>query len=137
VIKVQLENLEPGKVYDVSLTNPAGDTTESIGTVTTDEEGEGQLKIDSAKGDSLPFGVGDVAELVGYSVAVKDEAGAVVLVGTVCEPQTRPDNEHPEPGKRCFTASLDGAQEVPPRRHDGDRHGDVRAGGPRRADAPL
>jgi len=112
VIKVHLHKLAAGGVHSVVITQ--GESSETIGMVTANGGGNGHFKLDSAKGDSLPFGVGDLGELVGAQVEVLDEAGNVVLAGVVCEPQTRPDGgEKPEkPSPRCFMASLSAAQEV-------------------------
>jgi hypothetical protein len=99
-----------------------GDASESLGSVTTNEDGNGHFKVDTEKGDPIPFGAGDLAALEGYGVSVKNDAGAVVLAGTICPAQPRPDDDddddddddHPPPvHPRCFTAALDGAQEVP------------------------
>jgi hypothetical protein len=123
VIKVHLSNLEAGKLYDVVISNLDNSASESLGTVTANADGNAQFKIDSHKGDAIPFGAGDLAALEGFGVAVKDEAGAAVLVGTICEAQVRggdgeghgPPGDKPPPVKpRCFTATLDGASEVPP-----------------------
>ena len=93
VIKVYLQNLDPGKVYEVFLSKPDGSATESLGKVTADEEGTGRLKLDSEKGDAIPFGAGSLAELEGYGVTVKDEAGAVILQGSVCAVQVLPPED--------------------------------------------
>ena len=116
VIKVGLSNLEPGAIYEVILTNPGGTQSESIGMATADEGGEAELKVDSAKGDPIPFGVADATELVGYGISVQDASDAVVLTGTVCEPRIREDHGGgggPK-GPRCFSAVLSGTDEVPP-----------------------
>ena len=121
VIKVHVSNLEPGTVFDVVITNGGG-TSESLGTLTTNAAGNGQFKVDSQKGDPIPFGAGDLSALVGFDVDVKDPSGATVLTGTICEPQEHGDggdgNGGPgggdKPKPRCHSAQLTGDQEVPP-----------------------
>ena len=98
MIKVRLSNLAPQTVYDVSLTNPADSATESLGMVTTNDEGSGQFKLDTENGDALPFGVGSLAELEGFAVQVKDPDGKVVLEGTVCAARPEDDDEDDDDG---------------------------------------
>jgi hypothetical protein len=100
VVKVHLRNLEPGGVYTVCLTDPANDMTEALGMVTINPGGNGQFKVDTAKGDSIPFGAGDLAALEGFEITVKDAEGGVVLVGAVCPAQVKePDDEEEEEGE--------------------------------------
>lgn len=47
--------------------------------------GSGALRIDTERGDPVPFGVESVTELVGARVAVRDSGGTVVLEGTIGE----------------------------------------------------
>ncbi len=101
VIKVRVHGLAAGAVYSITLTNPAGDATETIGMVTINEEGGGGFKLDTAKGDAVPFGAHDLAALVGYKSAVKDAEGNVVLAGTVCPAEMKEDGEHQGADEPC------------------------------------
>jgi CHRD domain-containing protein len=123
VIKVHLAGLTPGKVYEIFFTKPDDSATESAGKVTIGDDGEGHFKLDSAKGDTIPFGAGDLAALKGYKVSVKDDTGAVVLLGTVCDAPIHHDDDegdedhegdHEGDHGEKLCAKLDGAQEVPP-----------------------
>jgi hypothetical protein len=96
VVKVHLKNLEAGGVYTVCLTNPADSTTEALGMVTINPGGNGQFKVDTEKGDAIPFGAGSLADLEGFGITVKDAAGVVVLVGTVCPAQVKEPEEEEE-----------------------------------------
>jgi hypothetical protein len=74
--------------------------TEALGMVTINPGGNGQFKVDTAKGDSIPFGAGDLAALEGFEITVKDAEGGVVLVGAVCPAQVKePDDEEEEEGE--------------------------------------
>jgi hypothetical protein len=97
VVKVHVRNLDPAKVYEVILTNPADSASESLGKITTNDDGVGKLKVDSDAGDPVPFGVADIAALVGFGVKVNDPDGASVLVGTVCAESAPPDGHHHPP----------------------------------------
>ena len=71
-------------VYKILVTNSDG-RSEILGMATSNPGGNANFKIDTNNGDPLPFGFGDLGELVGFSVSVADEEGKVVLEGTVCE----------------------------------------------------
>jgi hypothetical protein len=101
VIKVHLRHLEPGQVYEITMTNPADGATESIGMVTINDEGGGRFKLDSKKGDAIPFGAQDLAAIEGFTVDVKDAAGAVVLTGAVCPAETKEDDEPHGADEEC------------------------------------
>jgi hypothetical protein len=93
VIKVRLENLDAGKVYEVILSKPDNSASESLGKVTINDEGNGQLKIDSKKGDAIPFGAGDLKALEGFGVKVNNPDGATVLVGKICPAKVDDDDD--------------------------------------------
>jgi hypothetical protein len=105
VIKVEVENLDPLAMYEVTLTNPAGDQSESLGIITTKDNGEGKLKVDTRKGDPAPFGVGSLSELEGFVLAVKNASGATVLESTIgaVSPPDPPEEE--EEGESCLIAA--------------------------------
>lgn len=111
LIVVEIEHLEPLTVYEVAITDPATGATESVGAITTDADGEGKLRLDTAAGDAVPFGVGELAALEGFVVAVTDPDGAVVLEGTLSgveglPPDSTGDGEHEreDEGETCLAA---------------------------------
>jgi hypothetical protein len=53
-----------------------------VATLTADEDGAARLKLDSKRGDTMPFGA-TIAGLAGLAVEVHDAAGAVVLTGAL------------------------------------------------------
>ncbi len=112
-IRVKVRHLDPETVYSVSLTSPDG-TTEALGDVTTNGGGNGQLRVDTGKGDSVPFGVGNLDDLIGFDVAVTDAEGNVVLKGTIEDVKTVPDDDDgdgdgdeddEEEGEACLAAT--------------------------------
>jgi hypothetical protein len=74
-------------------------------------KGNGRLKIDTKRGDALPFGATSLLDLVGAVVSIEDAEARTVLSGVIPSLE-RP--EPPPPAPRCFAASLSGDQEVPP-----------------------
>jgi hypothetical protein len=92
VIKVHLRKLDGREVYDLVITNLEG-MSESAGMATTNPAGNANFKIDSAKGDPIPFGATDLAALLGFGISVRDAEGDVVLVGQVCETKPIDDDE--------------------------------------------
>jgi hypothetical protein len=102
-ILVEIEDLPSGVVYEVVLTNPATQTSETIGSITTRENGKGRLRLDSKDGDAMPFGVGSLAELTGFEVAVRDPDGVVVLAGVVATPRVDGPRDGEAKGKSCLT----------------------------------
>lgn len=123
VIKVKAHGLTPGAVYSVTIINAEG-TAESLGSITIGEEGSGQLKLDSARGDALPFGGGDLAALVGARVEIKDAEGIVVLSGVVCPLKTedgKGDEKDPPGADEPCEANLSRPDAAP----DADAEGEV------------
>jgi hypothetical protein len=98
VIKVRIANLEPATIYDVIFTNPADSMSETIGMITTDEEGSGKFKVDTKQGDAVPFGAADLAALEGFGVTVEAPDDAVVLTGTVCAAKVEDDDGDDDDG---------------------------------------
>ena len=92
VIKLHARNLGPGLVYGIVFSTPDASASETIGSFTAGDNGKGRFKLDTDKGDAIPFGAADLEALVGYGVAVKDPDGNTVLTGTVCPPRPRDDN---------------------------------------------
>lgn len=80
--RVQVANLEANTEYSVHASNPDGSGLTSIGTITTGDGGGGNLKFDTKKGGTLPFGAA-LADLAGGTIEVHDGAGVVVLAGTI------------------------------------------------------
>ncbi len=97
LLEVKVRALAPRASFVVCLSAPDG-ATEEVGTIATGDSGNGTLKLDTESGRSLPFGAGNAAMLVGFSVAVKDADGNVVLSGVV--PALGDDGENGEdPGE--------------------------------------
>ena len=102
VIKVKVRHLAVGAVLNITLTNPAeGGATEALGSVTINEEGNGQFKLDTANGDAVPFGALDLAALLGFKVEVKNAEGVVVLTGKICAAEIREDGEEHGADEPC------------------------------------
>ena len=89
-----IANLEAGNYYvDIhTQANPGGEIRGQIGIcadgedeMPDDRSGNGKLRIDTRRGDSLPLGANSVADLVGTTVTVSDAAGAVVLTGDIVD----------------------------------------------------
>ena len=53
-----------------------------VGAMTADEEGHAHLKLDTKRGDAMPFGA-TLTALAGLAVEVHDASGVVVLTGAV------------------------------------------------------
>ncbi|MBI4584085.1 MAG: hypothetical protein HY717_08690 [Planctomycetes bacterium] len=107
-IKVELEHLEPSQAYKITLTNPATNASEALGVITTNGGGHGKLKIDTKKGDAIPFGVGSLSELEGFLVNVADGGDQTVLKGTIAAVAVRPPeppHEGEREGKSCLAAA--------------------------------
>lgn len=81
-LEVRVRDLLEEQTFTVCATNEAGDS-ETIGAITTNEGGNGTLKLDTSKDDALPFGAGSVAEIAGVTVDVKNADGEVVLSGAI------------------------------------------------------
>ncbi len=105
-IKVEIERLDAVIAYEVILTNPATGESVSLGVITTDENGEGQMRVDTAQGDPVPFGVGSVSELLNFEIAVNDPDGNSVLVGTVDSVEEKPEEkeEGEKEGESCLAS---------------------------------
>ena len=106
-VKVHLKRLVPRTSYRVALMDPVVGATETLGLVTTDDDGKGQLKLDSSHRDPIPFGAGDLAALVGLGIEVRESGGGLVLAGAVREPaalDTETDEDEPEGVVGCTLA---------------------------------
>ena len=107
-LKVHLKRLLPRTSYSVAFLEAAGGAAESLGLVTTDPDGKGQLKLDSSHGDPIPFGAGDLVALVGLEIEVREsDGGRLVLAGAVCEPAVldiETDDDDREEVKGCTIA---------------------------------
>jgi hypothetical protein len=104
VLKLHIRKLEPATVYRVTFVDPADGAAESAGMITTSDDGNGQFKVDSAKGDPIPFGAGTLASLAGLRVEVEDPNGLVVLAGSICEARVlESEDDEVEGGKECLS----------------------------------
>jgi hypothetical protein len=100
-IIVVVQGLEEG-VYTATLHR--GDEEAVLGTLTVhgeeEEDGEdgtgGALKVDTIRGDTLPFGAENVADLIGDTLEVTDEEGCAVLSGEIAERQRDEEEEEEE-----------------------------------------
>src|SRR5437867_391852 len=87
-LEVRVLGLQAGTVYSVAVKNAAGDS-ESIGKITTNQDGNGALEIDTDANDddgdeaALPFGASGIGDLSGLALEVKAEDNTVVLEGTI------------------------------------------------------
>ena len=86
-LRFKLRNLTADATYTLWMDDPTtvGDTTlvEVTGvTFTATGEGGDNHRIDSKKGDTLPFGA-TLTDLGGLALEIRDAAGAAVLTGNV------------------------------------------------------
>lgn len=83
--KVEVEDLASGLALEVWMEDGAGSGSFArIGAFTIGSFGEAELELESQDGDTLPFGVLDVASLVGRGIEVRRVSdGAAILRGTV------------------------------------------------------
>jgi hypothetical protein len=124
VIKVHIKNLAPRTVYRASFIDPSDGSAEVLGAITTDAAGNGQLKIDSASGDPIPFGAGDLTSLVGLGVEVSELGGARVLGSAVCEPEiVKPETDEDDDALPVEGCTLE--LELPPAAPIADAQGEV------------
>ena len=80
--KVKGRGFPNGQQVRVTLTDPAGGQTETVGTRQAGLDGEFELEIEGLR--NLPFALNDLGELEDYRVRVEEtSSGNVVLVGTV------------------------------------------------------
>ncbi len=85
-LKIEVENLTPGRsVVAVVIDGSANEA--SLGTQVADLDGEVEWSINTANGDTLPFGVAAAADLVGFTVEVRDAADASISIvcGTISD----------------------------------------------------
>ena len=81
---VGVTGLDEGTVVDVWLeVAGAPGTYANVGTLTIGEEHEGELEQSTSDGDSLPFGVTSVTDLVGRHIQVRSTANTVLFAGVV------------------------------------------------------
>ena len=83
-LSVKIEHLSGDTEYTLWGTNPATATVEQFGSVTTKHDGNAEFKVETKKGDALPFGA-SLAALAGGTFEVRDGSGTVVLHGTFPE----------------------------------------------------
>ena len=83
--QVELDGLASGLAVEVWMENAVGSGVfAKIGSMTVGALGRAELELDSHDGDAMPFGVLDVADLVGRGVQVRKASdGTVILTGTV------------------------------------------------------
>lgn len=100
-LEVRVLGLQAETVYSVTVTNSAGET-ETIGKITTNQDGNGALEVDTDEDDddddegALPFGAAGAGELAGFALKVSAEDGTVVLEGTIPEIGEKEERENLE-----------------------------------------
>lgn len=79
--EVEVEGSAVGQVIEVWLEDPSNlGTLTNVGSFTVGGEGEGKFERDTHDGDTLPYGVASVSELVGLAIELRDGAdGTTVL----------------------------------------------------------
>jgi hypothetical protein len=80
-LTIKVEHLSGDTEYTLWGTNPATGTVEQFGTLTTKSDGNAEFKVETKKGDALPFGA-TLADLAGGTLEVRDSSGTAVLTGT-------------------------------------------------------
>ncbi len=85
-LRFKLRKLDAGTDYTIWMDDPAVEGTDLSDTgllVTSDAEGEANLRVDTKHGGTLPFGA-TLATLAGAALEIRDATGATtVLIGTV------------------------------------------------------
>ena len=78
-IKIAAEHLTAARSVRAVIIAP--DLSEAdLGAVDADASGEARWDVNTMNGDTLPFGVASVADLVGYGIEVRDAGSALVLL---------------------------------------------------------
>jgi len=80
-------------------------------------DGGHRLKIDTKKGDSLPFGAASIVDLVGRRVEVRRGDGSVRLVGAVPAPVKKESVDHDKQSLDGFSGSKGGLHVVERHKH--------------------
>jgi hypothetical protein len=81
-VEVEADGLSTPHVLTVALISPAGESA-FAGAITVTPDGQGHLQIEGCSSYALPFGAATLKALAGWTVEVRDESNALVLVGTL------------------------------------------------------
>lgn len=94
--KIEVEHLTAGRSVVAVVIDGSGNEA-SLGARAAGLTGEVEWSLNTANGDTLPFGVGSVADLVGFEVEVRDAADASISIvcGTIGDlPLSAGDDSH-------------------------------------------
>jgi hypothetical protein len=94
-IKVHLVGLAPSEVTSVCLIDHAKMEMFLLGTITASAEGKGQMKVDSGRGDAIPFCPRSVGDLTGLSAEIRNAKGDLLLAATLGPVQDAIDGGNP------------------------------------------
>ena len=82
--RVDLKDQAPNSIVELWIEDPADNTLKLVASVQTNSGGEGRHRVRTRPGQTLPFGVGSVADLADMDLEIREQGTSTVfLSGTV------------------------------------------------------